>query len=342
MAHTSPESATAAEQVPASGSADAAVESATTPPLPSDAFPGADPALTRPRPVPNAGLLARLRDSDRVHALLPTPLALAATDLVYGLATRLLPGRRAAAENAMRAVLPPDTPAPEIARLARAQVRALARGWELYYRPKALQRIPIHGLDHLAEARASGRGIIISFVHYGPEMAWTILGRHAPIVAVNGDWVTEAVPDGFAGLQVEKKRSILRRNGFGIAYSGGSASVLLRALKAGGIIMLAMDLPGKRVTRYLGRDVEMVDGTARLAGLANALIVPGTALPRGRSWYLQLFPALDPADYPDTGALHQALADVHDAAVSGAPEHLNNPIRPGMWARATETAWLRT
>lgn len=204
-----------------------------------------------------------------------------------------------------------------------------------------MQAIPIHGLDHLAAARATGRGIIISFVHYGPEMAWTILGRHAPIVAVNGDWVTEAVPDGFAGLQVEKKRSILRRNGFGIAYSGGSASTLLRALKAGGIIMLAMDIPGKRRTRYLDRDVEMVDGTARLASLSNALVLPGTMLPQGRSWYLQLFPALDPADYAGTGELHQALADVHDASVRTAPEHLNNPIRPGMWARATDTAWLR-
>ncbi|GMA31839.1 lysophospholipid acyltransferase family protein [Litorihabitans aurantiacus] len=304
-------------------------------------LPGSDPDLLEPREVPGVGLLDSWRGSERLHALVPTPLALRATDLLYRGLTRARPGRLAAAREAMRAVAAPGTDEAELTRLATASVASQARAWELYHRPRDLARIPVDGLDHLAAARRAGGGLLVSYAHYGPELAWLVLRRHVPLVALLGPWITEDPPPGYRGLQVERKRALFVAARMGVAHVGGSAASQVRALQAGGALLTAFDVPGRRATRYLGRTVEMVDSTARMAVMTGSPVLPGTVVPRGSGWRIVLHPPLLPSAFGSAAELHQALADVHGDAVAGAPQHYLNPIREGMWARADAAGWYR-
>ena len=299
-----------------------------------------DPELLVNRPVPDVGRVDRLRGAVGRRRVVPTAVALWATDLVYGTATRVLGGRRAYAEATMRAVLPPGTPDSEVARLAPRHATSTARAWELTWRPDDLLRMPVRGLEHLEAARASGRGILVSYVHYGPELGWVRAARELPMLVVLGDWIENPTPAGYNGLQVEHRRSLLREAGFPLVAVRTATRRMLTVLKQGGAVLLAMDVPGPHPTRYLGKDVEMADGTARLAATTKALILPGAFVPDGRRWVLEFLPALDPAEYTGPDELHQALADVHSEVVLRAPEHAGSPLRPGFWAAADEHRWV--
>lgn len=296
-----------------------------------------------PREVPDVRPLDRWRSSQRLHALVPTALALRLTDVVYRGATRARPDRLEGARVGVRAVTPPGTGDATITRLATAAVAAQARAWELYHRPRDLAALPVDGLENLVAARDDGRGVLVSYVHYGPELAWLVLRRHLPIVAVLGDWIVEPPPSGYRGLQVEHRRSLLVAAGMGAAHATapGSATAQVRALQAGGALLTAFDLPGRRPTRYLGRTVELVDTTARMSMMTGAPVLPGTAVPHGTSWRLQLHAPLRPTTFSSAAQLHQALADVHGDAVAPAPAHYISPIREGMWSRADDAAWYR-
>jgi lauroyl/myristoyl acyltransferase len=310
---------------------------------PRSDLPGSDAALLVPRDVPDVRRLDRWRSSARLHALVPTPLALRATDVLYRAATRARPDRLEAARVGVRAVTPPGTREATITRLATAAVAAQARAGELYHHPRDLAALRVDGLHHLVAARDEGRGVLVSYVHYGPELAWLVLRRHLPIVAVLGDWITEPPPPGYRGLQVEHRRALLVAAGMGAAHAGspGSATAQVRALQTGGALLTAFDLPGRRPTRYLARTVGLVDSTARMSMMTGAPVLPGTAVPDGASWRIRLHAPLRPATYSSAADLHQALADIHGDAVAAAPAHYLGPVREGMWRSADDTAWYR-
>lgn len=298
------------------------------------------PDLLQPREV-RAGAFARLRASERLHALVPTSLALRLTDALYRSLARVRPGRQLAARAGIAATAPVGTPSAEIERLARAGVAAQARGWELYYRPKKLSAIPIDGLEHLQRAIDAGAGVQIAYAHHGPELAWITLRTHTPFLAVLGDWIAETPPDGYTGLQVEQRRSLLRRLDVSIVHAAGSAAAQFRTLKAGGVVISAIDVPGRRTTRFLDRDVEMDDAASRLAHKTGAAVVPATVRGDGLSWRVVVHPALLPASFESASDLHQAVATVLEGPIAVAPEQYANPLRTGMWTRADDHAWYR-
>ena len=124
-------------------------------------------------------------------------------------------------------------------------------------------------------------------------------------------------------------------SGYALIQANGSAGPMLRALKNGETTILAMDLPGNTPTRYLGKTVEMTNGTARLASAAGSLVVPGAIVPDGRRWHIQLLTPVDPRDFASSGDLHQALAGIHEKIIMQAPEHIESPRwRPGGWKTA--------
>jgi lauroyl/myristoyl acyltransferase len=303
--------------------------------------PSTQPACA-PRPVPWGGPLARVRASVRGRRLVPTGLALVGTDLLQRLMLVLRPGRLAAGTAAMEAVVG-GTPAEEsVPGLARRHVSAMARGWELTWRPWELRKVPIDDLPRLRAAHAEGRGLLISYPHLGPPAAWVSLANSLrPVHCPVGDWALDDPRPGYNGYQVEHRRKLYCDAGFELLHANGSARTLIRVLKGGGIVHLAMDLPGQTPTPFLGKTVEMADGTARLAKMTDCLIVPAALVPRGRRWAVHVEETVDPRDYASPADLHQALAVIHEKFIMSAPEHLEDPLRPGGWAEATRHGWRR-
>jgi lauroyl/myristoyl acyltransferase len=298
-----------------------------------------DPNCT-PQPVPWGGAVARLRASVGLRRLIPTDVALAASDATQRVASALRPQRLADACAVMEAVVGGTHLEGDIPRLAQRYLESRARQWEYTWRNWELPRTPVDGLENLRTAEATGRGALISFTHYGPFTCWApvprLVGR---LLTPVGDWLIEKPRPGYEGYQLEHRRRVLCESGYALIQANGSAGPMLRALKNGETTILAMDLPGTTPTRYLGKTVEMTNGTARLATAAGSLVVPGAIVPDGRRWRVQLLTPLDPRDFAKAGDLHQTLAGVHEKIIMRAPEHIESPLRPGGWKTANREGW---
>lgn len=298
-------------------------------------------AALLPRPVPWGGVVARLRGSTALRRVVPLQVAVAGTRLVYLLAARLRPDRLVTARAAMAAVVVGTPQEGRLEELTRRHAGARAEAVEFNWRPWRLARIPVDGLDRILDARASGRGTVISFVHLGPMNGRTRLGRMlAPVHVPVGSWVFEDPPAGYPGYRLEYVRRLTRDAGQRMVTARGSRAALTAVLADGGIVMLAMDLPGSTTTTFLGKHVQMASGSARMACDTDAVVVPVALLPGPRSrWRIEVGEPLDPRAFESWTELHQALADWHSARILQAPEHYEDPVRPGAWTVADGSGW---
>jgi lauroyl/myristoyl acyltransferase len=297
------------------------------------------PATSVAPPLPWGGLSARIRASVTARRLVPTELALIATDLVYRAGLRLSANRMTYAVAAMDAVVGGTPAESDLTDLATRHVTARARAWELQWRPWALHRIPVEGLEHLATARAAGRGLIISISHLGPTTGWVVLGRLlGPVVMLSNDPIETAPPPGYWGYQLRHRRKLFQDAGIERVYAPGSSMVVYKLLAKGGTAMMSTDWPGDRRTTFLGRPADLADGTAQFAMKTGATVLPAVQLPRGRRWRLELRAPLDPKDFSDVAELHEALVAIHEESILSHPEHLEN--LEDFWPVFTRDGWL--
>lgn len=294
----------------------------------------------QPRPVPWNGVIGRFRAATRTRRLVPTELALIGTDVIYRSAVRLSARRAAAAHESMAAVVGGTSREGDVARLAPLHVAARARGWELTWRTWELDRIPVRGADHLRKAGASGRGLLLSKSHLGPLAAWVPLGRMLrPLLLPADEWLLDPPTPGHDGYRVEHRRKVFHDAGIKLIYANGSGMTLYKVLRRGGSVLMSMDMPGERRTRFLDKPVDMVDGTAQLATRTDALVVPVALMPLGRRWEIQVGEPLDPRDFADPDELHLTLVSIHEKLIMAAPEHLENPL--WRWPAATPEGWYQ-
>ena len=292
------------------------------------------------RPVPWGGLVARLRASELIRRVVPLPVALAAADLAQRIAVARNPERLAAGRAVMDAVLGGTDRAAEADALAFGHLRARSRGWEFAWRPWLLTKIPVEGLERL-DGIEPGRGIIFSKTHCGPSGGMGNLPRAVgPIYQAVGDYLFAPAPPGYNGYQNEQSRKLLSAAGFRMIRANGSRATFAAALRAGGRVLVNLDVPGTAAVRFLGKTVEIKSGTARLALDTDAVVVPVAVLPRGRGWTIHVDEPIDPRDHPTWETLLQAVADAHEPLVLRAPEQLESPLRAGGWAVATPSGWF--
>jgi lauroyl/myristoyl acyltransferase len=159
------------------------------------------------------------------------------------------------------------------------------------------------------------------------------------LLVPQGDWLLDEPRAGYNGYQVEHWRRLYRDAGAEMVHHVGSAPRLQRTLRDGGTVLISMDVPGDRRTEFLGKPVDLDDGTARLAVRTGALVLPMALVPAGRRWELEIHEALDPRDFAGPDELHLALARLHERLILRAPEHLEAPGR--LWADATARGWYR-
>ena len=291
-----------------------------------------------PRPVPWGGVVARVRACTSARRLVPTGVALLGTDVFYRCAVRLSSRRAAAAHASVAAVVGGTSREAEATSLAPRHAAAIARGWELTWRPWELDRIPINGLERLGEACTAGRGVIVSHAHLGPLAGWVPLVRTLrPVLFPQGDWLLEEPRPSYNGYQTEHWRKLYQDAGAEMMHHIGSAPLAYRTLRRGGYVLISMDVPGDHRTEFLGKPVDLDDGTARLAVKAGALVVPAALIPVGRRWEIEIQPAMDPRDFAGPDELHLALTRVHQQLIMQAPEHLEDPGR--LWTQASPKGW---
>jgi KDO2-lipid IV(A) lauroyltransferase len=203
-------------------------------------------------------------------------------------------------------------------------------------RDEIVASMKIHGVEHLRDAVARGKGVIIASAHFGTIEVGGL--RLADFVDVHA--VYDTFRPAYLDRLIQRKR--LEK---GIHLVGvNDVRAMLRALRSGGSLTLLFDRPlppdeGVRV-RFFGRETAVPGGPAVLAMKTGATLLPVYMFRQpDRTFECQLFP---PITWSDAGsrdatvaAIMQRLMDTLQAVVQDRPDQWYM-FRP-MWPDARET-----
>ena len=144
--------------------------------------------------------------------------------------------------------------------------------------PPRLLPLTAEALAVVDEARAGGRGVVFASAHLGPweHVAASLVAAGVPLFAVG----RESYDPRFTRLYERL------RGGKGVATiwraEPGAAARILRALRAGAVLGVPMDLASRGpscAAPFLGHEAPTPSGPARLALATGAAVVVGTAAP---------------------------------------------------------------
>lgn len=274
--------------------------------------------------VRDVRLPVRLYTSQLAHRLVPARVALA---LAAAVGT---PGKRhdkaterRQAEHLMKDLLLHTPRAGEARKLARRNVKEVARLRELFWRPWLVERSRVIGQQHWHAAHAGGRGCLVVVGHLGglfvlPPVLW----RHGfGVYSLSTQEYWEPMPPGFAGIWTLRRRDYAEGLGRGRAIpSNLPPEVLVELLEGGASVLIAFDVPGSAATPFLGRSVALAGGPATLAFRTGASVLPMLPERHGTRIDVRLFEPLDPADHRDAASLRAAIAAVFERLVLANPE----------------------
>ncbi len=244
-------------------------------------------------------------------SVLPLWFGYLVADALTEIHFRLFPARRHAALVNLAVVLPRATRRERLAvvrDMMRSYNRMLFEFFRLPHltRAELLHSIDVVGREHLEQAVARGRGVVITSTHVGNwELAAVVLAHwgyrlHAVAGVQLSRWLTPAVRETKAELALS---TVAPEDGF---------RRLLRALEHNDLVALMVDgdifAQGTRVDLF-GRELEFPAGPGVLAQRTGALIICGYCerVARGR-FRIVMEPALDPATFADTASLVAAVA----------------------------------
>jgi Kdo2-lipid IVA lauroyltransferase/acyltransferase len=235
--------------------------------------------------------------------------------------------RRILATNLAHAV---DRPAasPMVRSLVRREFVNEARRsadllWAIGRRDEFVSATVVEGREHVIEAAARGRGVVLVGTHVGGwEVATALPSAVLPVpttVIVADDWLAWAI------------QHVRSAAGLRVAYAGRLPLEPLRILHRGEALLVLGDDGSRSSARaypvqLCGETAVMPAGVVSLARVAGAPIVPFTVLPLGkRRWVATIEPCLEPPDRRDGPAGEQAvlqlLADRWTETLRRHPEH---------------------
>jgi lauroyl/myristoyl acyltransferase len=272
-------------------------------------------------------------------ASLPLGLGYFLADLFTEAHFRLFPSRRHAALANLAIIMPRATRQERI-RIARSMMRSYNRMMFEFFRLPHLTRqelltaIDVEGREHLEQAVARGRGVVITCTHVGNwELAAVVLAHwgytlHAVAGVQLSRWLTGAVRETKTELAIH---TVSPEDGF---------RKLLRALEHNDLIALMVDgdiFNHGTTVDFFGRELQFPTGPGVLAQRTGALVICGycerTAPGKFR---IVMEPALDPATFPDTASLIAAVARTSERHIR---EHIDQwcIFRP-LWEAAPAAA----
>ncbi len=295
-----------------------------------------------PRPrMPYIGLRAGLKTSPTLRRALPTALVVARAERK---AERLFARHeqtRAHALRTMEAVVCGTERERDVEELARRYVIE-SQAWQaLFWQPWRPPAIDERSRARLLGACDGKRGVLLSACHLGPffckSLALWELGLRPAVVA--GDWWFEPPTRSPWGRRLARWRRGVP--GLPVVRPRGTFEPLTSLLREGEQALVYYDLPGRHETHFLGKPVELVDGTARLAVAADALVMPMRSRRHGPRIALEFEEPLDPRTLGGVDEVHEALARVHERLILEDPAAMNDPVEFGWSDQATRTAWRR-
>jgi KDO2-lipid IV(A) lauroyltransferase len=189
------------------------------------------------------------------------------------------------------------------------------------------------GLQHVADALAAGRGVILAGVHLGGWEVATALARVAVPVPT-----TAVVADDWLAWSIEHLRVAV---GLRVMYRGEPALRAARLLEAGEAVLVLADdawgdAPRSYRVRFLDGVAELPGGVVALARLCGTPIVSFYVLPRApRRWVVTVDPPVEPPGR-DEGRegerrMLQALADRWGEMIRAHPDR---------WSAAYRIHWV--
>ncbi len=235
--------------------------------------------------------------------------------LIAGLATeihfRLFPDRRHAALANLAVAMPRATRRERLQIVRRMMHSYNCMLFEFFRLPhltrsELLRSVEVVGREHLEQAVARGRGVILASTHIGNwELGAVLLAHwgytlHAVAGVQLSRWLTPAVRDTKTELAIH---TIAPEDGF---------RKLLRALDHNDLVALMVDgdMYSQGVpVEFFGRETPFPPGPGMLAQRTGALIICGYCQRLGPGRFrLVMEQALDPANFPTVGALNGAVA----------------------------------
>lgn len=258
-----------------------------------------------------------------VVASMPLALGYALADLLTGIHFRFFPARRHAALANLATAMPRATRRERVQvvrRMMRSYNRMMFEFFRLPHltRQELLRSVEVSGREHLEQAVARGRGVIVTCTHIGNwELAAVVVAHwgyamHAVAGVQLNRWLASAVRDTKTELAIH---TVAPEDGF---------RKLLRALEHNDIVALMVDgdiySHGVPV-EFFGREARFPAGPGVLAQRTGALILCGYCerVAPGR-FRIVIEPALDPARFPHTAALNREVAAISERHIR---EHLD-------------------
>jgi lauroyl/myristoyl acyltransferase len=292
-------------------------------------------------PMPGGSLRLILKTSPALRRALPTPLMLARAERKAKRLWETHEPTRAHALRTMEAVVCGTEREPDLEEVARRYVIE-AEAWEtLFWQPWGTPTVDARSREIFARYCDGTRGVLLSACHVGPfyckSRALVSIGIDPVVVA--GDWWFTTPTRGYWGRRLARWRRGLPR--LPLVRAKGTFELITSLLQQGANTMVYYDLPGRHETRFLGKPVEIVDGTARLAVAADALVLPIRSRRDGTRLVLEAHEPLDPRGLGGVDEVQDALARVHERLILEAPETMNDPAEFGWKDQATATAWRR-
>jgi KDO2-lipid IV(A) lauroyltransferase len=198
-------------------------------------------------------------------------------------------------------------------------------------RDEVIASMKIVGVEHLQEALARGKGIVLASAHFGTiEVGGLRLADFTDFHAVYDTFHPE-----YLDRLIQHKR---REKGIKLVPAN-NVREMLKVLKAGGTLCVLFDRPldlarGVRV-RFFGRQTAVPAGPAVLALKTGATIVP-VYMFRQPDWTFEsvIFPPIEPVDTGDrerdTQSIMQRLMDTMQTVVRERPDqwYMFRPMWP--------------
>ena len=233
-------------------------------------------------------------------------------------------------------------PAPVPAALAREHLAHHSVREVFIRRPWMVHDIPVEGVEHLQGAFATGRGVLVSYCHLGPfpGLGVTAAEHVGNVHQVALAWLANPHPDPTQRVRWQAWRSMFTTAGVPLIAAQGCFPVVQDLLARGAVVVMAFDWPGSAETMFLGRPVALASGTARLAHMTGALVVPVMRQLCQFRLHTVFGRSIDPGQHADWRDVHQALAARHEAWIRACPAALEDPRRTAAWEScATALRW---
>ncbi|HEY1451351.1 MAG TPA: hypothetical protein VGF47_10385 [Solirubrobacteraceae bacterium] len=293
-----------------------------------------------PKPaMPRVSPRLMLKTSPTLRRPLPTRLLLARSERKVRRLWASHEGTRRYWLGTMESIVAGTDHAAELEQLALAQVIERDAWDTLFWQPWEQLLLDEQSREHILSPISSGRAVILTACHTGPFFHRTITlsanGVHPATVA--GEFWFEPPSSDMWGRRLARWRRGVPV--LPVVRQRGSFKVLATLAADHVPLLLYFDMPGRQETRFLGKPAMMVNGTARLAVDAEALIVPIRCQRVGHRVREEAFEPLDARDFASVDELHQKLADVHTRLILEHPAQMSAPSEFGWGNGATPEIW---